>query len=88
MEGLLIGCGGGLAGIIAGLALGWAVNHSGITWQPPSSSEIVPLHLKIAGENATIFGTAIGLVIVAALSAWWPSYRAARLNVVEALRHA
>jgi putative ABC transport system permease protein len=88
MEGLLIGCCGGVAGIVAGLLLGWLVNHSGITWQPPSSSETVPLHLKIAGENATIFGTAIGLVIVAALSAWWPSYRAARLNVVEALRHA
>ena len=68
--------------------LGGLVNHSGITWQPPSSSESVLLHLKIAGENATIFGTTVGLVIVAVLSAWWPSYRAARLNVVEALRHA
>ena len=34
------------------------------------------------------FGTALGLMIVAMVSAWWPSYRAARLNVVEALRHA
>ncbi len=88
IEGLLIGCGGGLVGIVSGLALGWLVNHAGITWQPPSSSEFVPLHLKIAGENAMIFGTAAGLVIVAVLSAWWPSYRAAHLNVVEALRHA
>ena len=88
LEGLLIGCGGGLAGIVAAFVLGGLVNHSGITWQPPSSSESVLLHLKIAGENATIFGTTVGLVIVAVLSAWWPSYRAARLNVVEALRHA
>lgn len=88
LEGLLIGCCGALAGIVAGLLFGWLINHSGIHWQPPSSSETVPLHLKIAGENATIFGTAVGLTIVAVLSAWWPSYRAARLNVVEALRHA
>lgn len=88
LEGLLIGCGGGLAGIVAAFSLGWLVNHSGVTWQPPSSSESVLLHLKIAGENATILGTTIGLVFVAVLSAWWPSYRAARLNVVEALRHA
>ena len=88
MEGLLIGCMGGLVGIVASLALAWLVNHSGITWQPPASSEVVPLHLKVAGENATVFGASIGLVLVAALSAWWPSYRAARLNVVEALRHA
>ncbi len=88
MEGCLIGFCGALTGIVAGLAIGWLVNHAGITWQPPASSDVIPLHLKIAGENATLFGTAFGLMIVAMVSAWWPSYRAARLNVVEALRHA
>ena len=34
-----------------------------------------------------IFGTTIGLICIAVLSAWWPAYRAAQLNVVEALRH-
>jgi putative ABC transport system permease protein len=87
-EGLLIGLVGGLAGIVSGLSLAWLVNHSGITWQPPSSSETVPLYLKVAGENATIVGTTIGLALVAVVSAWWPAYRAANLNVVEALRHA
>jgi putative ABC transport system permease protein len=88
LEGLLIGCGGALAGVVAGFLLAFVINHAGITWQPPSSSEFVPLHVKVAGEHAMIFGTAAGLVLVAVLSAWWPSYRAARLNVVEALRHA
>ncbi|WP_395701290.1 ABC transporter permease [Aquabacterium sp.] len=88
LEGCLIGFCGAVTGIVAGLAIGWLVNHAGITWQPPASSDVIPLHLKIAGENLTLFGTAFGLMIVAMVSAWWPSYRAARLNVVEALRHA
>ena len=28
----------------------------------------------------------IGLIFIAVLSAWWPAYRAAQLNVVDALR--
>jgi putative ABC transport system permease protein len=35
-----------------------------------------------------IAGTGVGLVAIAALSAWWPSRRAARMVVVDALRHA
>ena len=34
-----------------------------------------------------IVGTAVGLMVVAVLSAWWPARRAAKLQVVEALRH-
>jgi putative ABC transport system permease protein len=35
-----------------------------------------------------IVGSTLGLVAVAALSAWLPAWRAARLNIVDALRHA
>jgi putative ABC transport system permease protein len=34
-----------------------------------------------------IVGTAVGLICIAILSAWWPAYRAAELKVVDALRH-
>jgi putative ABC transport system permease protein len=34
-----------------------------------------------------IIGTTIGLIGIATLSAWWPAYRAAKLDVVDALRH-
>jgi putative ABC transport system permease protein len=34
-----------------------------------------------------IAGTTFGLICIAVLSAWWPAYRAARLDVVDALRH-
>ena len=32
-------------------------------------------------------GTGLGLLVVALVSAWWPARRAAKLQVVEALRH-
>ena len=35
-----------------------------------------------------IGGTAIGLVVIATFSAWLPAWRAARLSIVDALRHA
>ena len=34
-----------------------------------------------------IVATTIGLTVIGALSAWWPAYRAARLKIVDALRH-
>ena len=37
---------------------------------------------------AIFFGTSIGLILIATASAWWPAWRAAKLNVVDALRHA
>ena len=36
---------------------------------------------------ALMLGTAAGLTVVAAVSAWWPARRGARMNIVDALRH-
>jgi putative ABC transport system permease protein len=47
----------------------------------------MPFTVAVWGENSMIAGTTVGLIIIATLSAWWPAYRAARLDVVEALRH-
>lgn len=87
MEGVLLGIAGALAGVSLALALSALVNRSGLTWLPPGSSLRLPLVLRVWGENRMIVGTTIGLVIIAVASAWWPAYRAARLNVVDALRH-
>jgi putative ABC transport system permease protein len=86
-EGLALGLIGAVIGVLVSLALAAAVNHSGLTWLPPGRVEAVPLTIRVWGETRMIVGTAVGLVLVAALSAWWPASRAARMNIVDALRH-
>ncbi len=86
-EGIVIGVLGAVLGIVVALVLAWAINHGGLTWTPPGRIEPVPLFVRIFGETRMLVGSAIGLVVVAALSAIWPAARAARMNIVDALRH-
>ena len=87
-EGALLGVCGALLGIVLALIASAAVNQMNIPWIPPSTVEPVPLTILVWGETRMIVGTTLGLICIAVLSAWWPAHRAARLNVVEALRHA
>lgn len=86
-EGLLLGILGATCGVASALALASLINHSGIAWTPPGRATPVQLYLRVWGENRLLIGTAIGLISVAVLSALWPARRAARLQIVEALRH-
>ena len=86
-EGALLGLSGGLLGVVLALALSVAINQIGMLWLPPGNVELVPFTVTVWGENGMIIGTTLGLVCIAILSAWWPAHRAARLDVVEALRH-
>ncbi|WP_410499107.1 ABC transporter permease [Chitinibacter sp. S2-10] len=86
-EGVLLGVVGAALGIAIALGLAYAINHSGLTWTPPGNSEPVALMVRVWGELRMIISTAVGLLIVAAISAWWPACRAAQLNIVDALRH-
>jgi putative ABC transport system permease protein len=74
-------------GVLVSVALAAVINHSGLSWLPPGRVEPVPLTVRVWGETRLIVGTAIGLVLVAALSAWWPASRASKMNIVDALRH-
>ena len=86
-EGALLGVSGALLGVVLAFVVSFIVNRLNIPWVPPSTVEPVPLTILVAGEGQMIIGTTIGLICIAILSAWWPAYRAARLDVVEALRH-
>ena len=86
-EGLLLGCFGAALGVAAALALAALINHSDLTWTPPGRVDPIHLHVRVWGETTMLLSTAIGLVLVAVVSAWWPARRASRLQVVEALRH-
>jgi putative ABC transport system permease protein len=86
-EGIVLGCVGALLGVAAALGLAWAINHAGLTWIAPGRVDPTPLAVRVAGEHMLMLGCAVGLVLVAALSALLPAARAARMNIVEALRH-
>jgi putative ABC transport system permease protein len=86
-EGMLLGGLGAITGVVSALLLSVLVNHSGLTWTPPGRVNPIALHIRLWGENRLLWGTAIVMVMVAVLSAWWPARRAARLQVIEALRH-
>lgn len=86
-EGLLLGVIGALVGVLVSLGLSGIINHSGLTWMPPGYAVAVPLTIHVWGETRLIIGSALGLMLVAVLSAIWPANRAARMMIVDALRH-
>lgn len=86
-EGALLGLCGAVLGVLVALMLSGVGNQMGLTWSAPGSVEPLPLTLRVWGETGMILGTTVGLICIAVLSAWWPAYRAAQLNVVDALRH-
>ncbi|OGA71410.1 MAG: ABC transporter permease [Betaproteobacteria bacterium RIFCSPLOWO2_12_FULL_65_14] len=86
-EALLLGVIGAVAGVAAALCVAWLVNHAGLTWLPPGQVDPVPLTVRVWGETKMMLGTAAGLALVAVVSAWWPARRAARMLIVDALRH-
>jgi putative ABC transport system permease protein len=88
LEGFMLGCAGAVTGILMAVLMGALVNISGLTWLPPGSSEHLPLQLRVLGDVTIVTVTALGLIAIATLSAWWPALRAAQLKIVEALRHA
>ena len=86
-EGALLGLAGAVLGVVLALVLSVIINRIGMPWRPPGNVEVLPFTVTVWGEDRMIFGTTFGLICIAVLSAWWPAHRAARLDVVEALRH-
>lgn len=87
-EGFLLGCVGAIVGVASALLLAAVINSLNLTWLPPGSSTPLPLTVRVAGEYGMIGTTVVGLIAIATLSAWLPAWRAARLSIVDALRHA
>ncbi|MDE2428157.1 MAG: ABC transporter permease [Burkholderiales bacterium] len=86
-EGMLLGCIGAVLGVLSALLIAYLINHGGLTWTPPGYVYAYPLKVRIWGDPGLIFGTAFSLIVVAIISAWWPANRAAKMMIVDALRH-
>jgi len=87
VEGVLIGAIGATIGAILAILIGDLTNHFGFTWVPPGNTAPIPLRLVVLGRPWLIVEAWLGLVLVAAIAALIPANRAARLAVVDALRH-
>ncbi len=87
-EGLLLGVLGAVLGVAAAMMAAALINRAGLSWTPPGYVYAYPLKVHVWGAWRLLLGTGLGLLTVAALSAAWPAHRAARLRIVEALRHA
>ena len=86
-EGALLGILGASAGLLLGAAIAYAVNRAGLTWTPPMQARPVPLRLLASGMQSLVVGVWLGLVALATVAALIPANRAARMPVVDALRH-
>ena len=85
LEGGVLGLLGCAAGLALTVAIGSAINGSGLSYTPPSSSSPVPLTVAILPLQMLVL---MGLLsFVSMLAACIPARRAAQLEVVDALGH-
>jgi putative ABC transport system permease protein len=87
IEGWLLGVIGATAGIVLAVVCAIFVNRAGLHWMPPGQASPVPLRLSAAGIVPLVGGVWIGLVAMSTIAALIPASRAARMPVVDALRH-
>ncbi len=87
IEGAALGIIGATLGILAGQALALLFNHSGAMWTPPGQATPIPLQVMTSGAGQLLFVAWLALVAIAALASLIPANRAARLQIVDALRH-
>src|SRR2546427_4394732 len=86
LEGVSLGMLGGLAGVVLGIVLARAISAAGIQLPPPPGSTRGFLVQIFVVPDVLVQAFRLSLV-TAALASIYPAWRAARLNVVEALRH-
>jgi putative ABC transport system permease protein len=87
LEGALLGAFAASIGIVIGLLASYGINHADITYTPPGNASAVQLYLVTTGNQALLAGIWITMAVVAALASIIPANRAARMKVVDALRH-
>lgn len=87
VEGAILGAVGATLGVGAGQFVAVLFNRAEFTWTPPGQASLVPLELLTSEVGGLLTCIWCGLVVLATIAAAVPANRAARLKVVDALRH-
>ena len=87
IEGSMLGAIGTTVGVIVAAIFSEWFNSLGLTWVPPGDISPIPLHLLTTGILELQLSVWLALVMLAMIAALIPANRAARLPVVDALRH-
>jgi putative ABC transport system permease protein len=87
LEGALLGALGATVGVAVAALTTFAINHASLQWTPPGNAQATPFQVELWGRTAFILSTWIALTLIATLAAWFPANRAAKLQIVDALRH-
>lgn len=87
VEGTILGAVGATLGVCLAQLVAVLFNRAGATWTPPGQAALVPLEVLTSGVGGLVLGVWGSLVVLAAAAAVVPANRAARLKVVDALRH-
>lgn len=88
LEGCILGIVSATIGVLLAFIATALINQAGWTWTPPGNVSAVPFQILPALSRPVLLaGTWCGLVGVATLAALLPANRAARLPIVDALRH-
>jgi putative ABC transport system permease protein len=87
LEGAVLGVLGATAGLMLASLLTFAINHAGITYHMPISASAIPLYLMDQHIGGLLGGVWLALIAVAVVASFVPANRAARMKIVDALRH-
>ncbi len=87
LEGAILGAIGATAGLVLSAAVTTLINHADIRYTPPGDASPIALMLLTHGTGGLLTTIWIVLVIMATLASIIPANRAARMKVVDALRH-
>jgi putative ABC transport system permease protein len=86
LEATLLGVMGAVVGVVGGYLLGIFLNHSGIHLPPPPGTT-VPMTFRVLIGPSLMIGSSVLVIISLALASVLPAFRAARLQIAEALSH-